>query len=169
MANILTAQEAANVLRCEVNDPFMTDLLPALDAYIERATGRDWAGDSTICQEAKMAARILLVQWHEDPGMMQGSQANTLSGGLAACLVQLEAKAHYYFTFEGLNGAGYILLTNVQEGDTVVSVTGRVGASGDQAAKFESVITEDEYIYQSSADDLSEKWYTAYIVPASEI
>jgi hypothetical protein len=93
MSYILTDIEAANVLRCEPNDPFMLDLLPAVDAYLKQATGRDWAADTTVYTEAKAAARILLVQWHEDPGMMIGSQANTLSGGLAACLAQLEAKA----------------------------------------------------------------------------
>ena len=89
---ILTDTEASNVLRCAIDDPNMLALLPAIDAYIEMATGRDWAADASIRQEAKSAARILLVQWHEDPGMMAGSQA-MLSGGLQACLAQLEALA----------------------------------------------------------------------------
>jgi hypothetical protein len=91
--NILTATEAANVLRCEPDDPAMLDLLPVVDAYIIGATGRDWTADETIQQEAKAAARILLVQWHEDPGMIVGRQMVILSGGLAACLSQLEALA----------------------------------------------------------------------------
>lgn len=92
MANILTPEEAANILRCDATDQQMQDLLPAIDAYIEMATGRDWAKDTSIRAEAKSAARILLVQWHEDPGMMAGVIA-VLSGGLQACLTQLEALA----------------------------------------------------------------------------
>lgn len=90
MANILTAAEAATILRCENTDANMLLLLPQVDAYIRNATGRDWAADSPISPAAKMAARILLVLWHEDPGMMAGGQS-TLSAGLTACLTQLEA------------------------------------------------------------------------------
>ena len=92
MAHILSTAEAAIVLRCEMTDPQMLDLLPGIDKYIEMATGRDWTADVPIYEQAKSAARILLVQWHEDPGMMAGSQA-MLSGGLQACLAQLEALA----------------------------------------------------------------------------
>ncbi len=168
MTHILTVQEAANVCRCEVDDPQMLDLLPSVDAYIFRATGRRWEEDALICEQAKMAARMLLVQWHENPGMSSSEQA-VISGGLAACLAQLEAMAQYYFTFEGVDGTGYIILKHVHEGDTVISVTGRVGLSGDQAAKFESVITVDHYIQQTSSEDLEDKWFTAYIVPPEEI
>src|SRR3989304_10206954 len=91
MANILTAAEGANVLRCLTTDALMVDLLPAVDAYIKNATGRDWALDTTIYAEAKAAARILLTLWHENPAMI--GSAGALSGGLTACLAQLEAKA----------------------------------------------------------------------------
>jgi hypothetical protein len=84
-------------------------------------------------------------------------------------LSQLEAMAHYYYTFEGLDGGGYITLTEAREGDTAVTLIGKVGISGDQSSKFESVITVDGYLLQTSADDLSEKWYTVYLVPASEM
>ncbi|OGO26428.1 MAG: hypothetical protein A2136_05480 [Chloroflexi bacterium RBG_16_54_11] len=164
---ILTTSEAATVLRCEEDDPLMLALLSAVDAYIFRATGRRWEDDTTIEEMAKQAARILITQWHEDPAMGASQQA-VLSAGLTACLTQLEAMAGYYYTFEGLESAGSITL-DVKEGDTVVSLIGRVGATGDQSAKFESVITENGYLQQTSSEDLSEKWYTAYIVPPGEI
>lgn len=92
MANILTAAEAAIVLRCETSDPDMLALLPLVDAYVKNATGRDWTQDSTIYPEAKSAARMLLVQWHENPGMVGGGQV-PLHFGLTSALVQLEAIA----------------------------------------------------------------------------
>ena len=48
MANILTAAEAANVLRCLTTDAAMLQLLPQVDKYIKTATGRDWTADTTI-------------------------------------------------------------------------------------------------------------------------
>lgn len=89
---ILTATEASNILRCDIDDSNMLMLLPAIDAYIETATGRDWAADATIQPAAKSAARILLVQWHEDPGALRGAQP-ALSAALSACLTQLESLA----------------------------------------------------------------------------
>lgn len=91
MANILTASEGANVLRCEATDAEMLALLPAVDAYIKNASGRDWTLDATIHAEAKSAARMLLVRWHEDPGGQ--AAGSTLGFGLSAVLVQLKAKA----------------------------------------------------------------------------
>lgn len=90
-SNILTAAEAGIVLRCEITDENMLMLLPQVDAYIENATGRDWTLDATIDPVAKAAARMLLVRWHEDPGVMAAGSA--LGFGLAAALVQLEAIA----------------------------------------------------------------------------
>ena len=92
MANILTTTEAANALRCETSDAEMLALLPLVDAYIKNATGRDWTLDATIDSTAKAAARILLVQAHEDPGAI-ARPAQALSWGLSACLLQLEALA----------------------------------------------------------------------------
>lgn len=91
MTNILTATEAANVLRVDPNDSVMLDLLAGVDAYIEQATGRDWAVDSTIYPEAKSAARMLLVMWYENPAMV--GDVSSLSFGLRAVLTQLEALA----------------------------------------------------------------------------
>lgn len=164
VAAILTPAEAANVLRVEADDIQMLDLLPQIDAYIRNATGRDWSQDNPILADAKAAARLLLVKWHEDPGDLT-SGANALGWGLRSMLVQLEAKAMRYFRFEGLSGAGAISLPGVKRGDTVSTLTGLIGVSGDQAASFETVITVDGQIQQSSGSDLSEKWYQAYIVP----
>src|SRR5574341_1406596 len=108
MPYILTTTEAATVLRCEDDDPNMLMLLPAVDAYIKMATGRDWAADVPIYQEARSAARMLLVMWHENPAMI-GSQG-ALNFGLAAALTQLEALALSYYIFEGLSSAGAIIL-----------------------------------------------------------
>ena len=91
MANILTPTEASNVLRCAVTDAEMLALLPLVDAHIKNASGRDWALDATIRPEAKSAARMLLVRWHEDPGGM--AAGNALGFGLMSVLVQLEALA----------------------------------------------------------------------------
>ncbi len=163
MANILNAIEAATVLRCENTDPNMLALLPQVDAYIQQATGRDWTVDSPISQVAKGAARMLLVMWYENPGMV--GNMSSLNFGLASSLVQLESLALRYVTFEGLDGSGYIEIPNVVAGTTVSTVTGVVGATGDQHTLFEAVISEDGYIYQSSATNLSSKWYRAYLIP----
>jgi hypothetical protein len=167
--NILSSAEAAAFLRCDEDDPIMLLLLPEIDEYIKRGTGHDWAADSTVPQAAKSAARNLLVQWHEDPGMLTGSQATVLSGNFQACMSQLRAMAHYYFTFEGLPGAGMIQIAGVSEGDSVITLVGKVGISGDQSSKFESVITWDGYLVQTSSEDLEEKWFTAYMVPPGEM
>ena len=92
MTNILTAAEAAIVLRVDATDPAMLQLLPMVDGYIKTATGRNWTADTTIEPMAKAAAQILLVQWYETPGML-GQGLTTLAAGLTACLAQLEALA----------------------------------------------------------------------------
>lgn len=167
--NVLSSAEAAAFLRCAEDDPTMLLLLPQIDAYIKRATGHDWAAEATIPQEAKSAARDLLIQWHEDPGVLTGSQATVLTGNLQACLSQLRAMAHYYHTFEGLLGAGQIPIPGISEGDSVISLVGKVGISGDQRSKFESQITWDGFIEQLSSEDLEEKWFTVFLMPPGEM
>lgn len=167
--NILSTAEAAAFLHCDQDDPIMLLLLPEIDEYIKIGTGHNFAADSIIPYAAKSVARNLLVQWHEDPGMLTGSQATVLSGNLQACMSQLRAMAHYYFTFEGLPGAGMIPIRGVSEGDSVISLVGKVGTSGDQRSKFESVLTWDGYIVQTSAEDLEEMWFTAYLIPPGEM
>lgn len=168
MANILTTSEAASVLRCTPDNEEMLRLLPQVDAYIKRATGRDWTTDSIIAPEAKNAARMLLVLWHENPGMVASGIA-TLNHGLIAALVQLEAMALCYHTFEGLPGAGYISLPGVKRGSVVASMTGIIGLSGDQSTSFETVISMDDHLKQVISSDLSGKWFRAHIIPPGDL
>lgn len=163
MGSILSTAEAANVLRCAETDANMIDLLPMVDAYIERATGHDWAADDPAAPEAKAAARMLLVRWHEDPGGMAAGTA--LGQGLSAALGQLEALALRYFRFAGNNGAGPVYLPGARAGDTVTALIGLVGVSGDQSANFETVITVDDEIQQTATGDLSDYWYQAHLTP----
>ena len=168
MANILTTAEAASVLRCTVDNEEMLRLLPQVDAYIKRATGRDWAADPVVAPEAKNAARMLLVLWFENPGMIASGIA-TLNHGLTAALVQLEAMALNYHIFEGLPGVGFITIPGIQRGSVVASVTGIIGSSGDQSAGFETVISLDEHLKQVVSSDLSGKWFRAHIIPPGDL
>lgn len=93
MPSILTPTEAATVLRCETDDQNMLDLLPQVDVYIENATDWKWTDDAVINPIAKSAARMLIVQWHENPGQLGSSNELPLSFGLNAVLLQLKAKA----------------------------------------------------------------------------
>jgi len=168
MANILTAAEAANVLRCAATDATMLQLLPMIDKYIQNASGHDWASDTSILPEAKAAAQMLLVMWYENPAMIAGG-ISSLNFGLSAALTQLEAIALQYIEFEGIISAGYISLPGVQEGDSVSSLVGIIGVSGDQSASFETVISQNGYIKQLSGSDLSDKWFRAYIKTPGEL
>ena len=163
---ILTPAEAANTIRSSADDPAMLDLLPSVDEYIKNATGRDWASDATIHQTAKSAARILLATWYDNPAMQMVSTA-PFPASLTSALTQLEALALQYKNFAGRNGAGAIPLLGAEVGDTVESLVGLIGASGDQSALFESVISVAGEIQQLSLDDLSAKYYRALLVPVS--
>jgi len=154
---ILRVSEAAGVLRCEEDDAELLALLPLVDSYIRSATGHDWAADTVIDPKAKAAARMLLVMWHEDPGMITNG-VGALPFGLSAVLAQLEALAQEYFIIEGLDTTGYVILMEAHEGDTVASVLGLVGTTGDQSAQFESVISLEGYIRQTGSD-LADKWF----------
>ena len=167
MANILTSSEAAVVLRCESSDANMLAMLPQIDAYIKNATGHDWTTDSPIREEAKSAARMLLIKWHEDPGMMAVGESPAF--GLKALLIQLEVIALRFKEFLGRDGAGAIELTGARIGDAVSSVTGLRGVSGSQAASFETVITVDDEIQQTAIGDLSDNVYRVYLVPIEEL
>jgi len=88
--NVLSAAEGGIVLRCAEDDPDMLNLLPLVDTYLSNATGIDWAADpDEIPLEAKSAARMLLVMWHENPAMI-GMPGSSLGFGLAAVLMQLK-------------------------------------------------------------------------------
>jgi len=108
---ILSQAEAATVLRCEQDDSNMIDLLPLVDGYIRQATGRDWSQDTWVRPEAKAAARMLLVRWHEDPGGMAAGGA--LGYGLAAVLTQLEALALKLATAGTPDKPLAIIITNI--------------------------------------------------------
>jgi len=166
MTNILTAAEAALVLRCDETDVRMLALLPQIDAHIKNATGHAWEGDDTINETAKAAARILLVRGYEDPGMM--GSANSQSFALSSYFSQLEALALRYVEFQGRSGAGPIYAERITLGDQVDSLVGISGVSGDQSSGFESIITVDGQIQQTSTEDLSDYWFRAHLVPVED-
>jgi len=165
--SILTPAEAANALRVESDDPAMLDLLSSVDEFVKNSTGRDWTSDSTIHPTAKSAARMLLVQWYENPAMTGSS--DTLTFGALAVLAQLEAIALQYRNFEGLSGAGAVTMPGARRGDTVAEVVGVVGTSGDQSANFESVISVDGQLQQISSSDLSDKYFRARVMPLEHV
>lgn len=168
MPNILTAGEGARALRCDETDQLMLDLLEQVDAYILRATGRSWGADTPVEPSAKAAARMLLVLWHSDPGMM-AVDAGALGFGSRACLTQLEALAQRWTVFEGTAGTGIITLPGAKAGDTVSTLVGKVGISGDQRASFESVISYDGYIQQLDTADLTDKFFQVLLIPAEAV
>jgi len=165
---ILTAAEAANTIRTSADDPAMLDLLESVDDYIKNATGRDWASDATINRTAKSAARMLLAMWYDNPSMQNVSTV-PLSAGLTAALTQLEALVLRYKTFAGLSGAGAVSLPGAQVGDTVATLVGLIGVSGDQSSKFEAVITVTGQLQQVSSDDLSSNYYRALLIPVESL
>lgn len=170
---ILSLQQAINVLRCEETDPRVKDLLPQVDAFLKRATGRDWAQDTVKNPLAVSAATMLMVMWFDIPGQM-GSQItdSPLAFGLTNMLSQLEAEALKYrkVQFAGLSGAGNISMSEAHLGDDVISLTGVYGVSGDQSAKFESEISDEGMLAQTSADDLSDYLFVVVLKsPADDV
>lgn len=163
MTNILTTTQGANALRVSTSDARMADLLPQVDRYIRDATGRDWSADIETHPTAIAAATMLLVQWYDNPSMI-GSEG-VLGHGLTAALTQLEAEALKYrkYQFEGLVSAGDVPLPGALMGDEVISLVGVYGATGDQSSKFESAISDDGYIAQTSNDDLSDQLYVVIL------
>ncbi len=161
--HLLTDAEAANYLRTDATDAAMLQLLPLVDQFIERATGRDWTQDLTIHPTAKAAAGMLLTAWYDNPSQMGAD--TPLAFGLQAALSQLEAEALKYrkYQFEGLSGAGAIPLAGARMGDDVVSLTGVYGCSGDQSAKFEAEISDDGQIEQTSSEDLNDQLFVAIL------
>jgi hypothetical protein len=97
MQMILTTEEAMQALNYTTVDEMpgkvSTILLPAVDNFIENATGKDWGTltekYTSIDPVAKIIAGVLLVRWFDDPGLIgQVSDVNILS-----LLGQLAAKA----------------------------------------------------------------------------
>jgi hypothetical protein len=167
MANILNAAEAANFIRSTTDDAVMLQLLPLADTYLSQATGHDWATDATKHNTAKMAAGVLLTYWYDNPNAIgQAPEA------LTALLVQLEAIALKYrkYLFEGLNTAGSIPLPGARAGDVVITLTGVYGVAGDQSAKFEATVSDDDQIEQTATDDLSDNQYVVVLKhPADDV
>ena len=93
---ILTSREAAFALNfTEANqmpDKITKLFLPAVDGYLQTATGKDWGTVTAtyviIDPLAKMVASVILSRWYEDP-----TQLGTVSGdGLLGLIAQLHAK-----------------------------------------------------------------------------
>jgi len=170
MANILTAAEAANYVRTDTNDAVMLMLLPMVDEFVQRATGRDWTADSTINDIAKAAAGMLLVSWYDNPS--QAGIEGVMPFGLTNVLSQLEAEALKYRKrmFAGSNGPGGLWLSMARKGDQVVSLTGVYGVSGSQVSSFESTISVIGQIQQISSSDLSGNLYVVILKsPADDV
>lgn len=167
MTNILLPQEAANFIRTSADDAIMLQLLPLVDQFLLSATGHDWTADTPIHKTAVMAAGILITYWYDNPVAIGQAPES-----LTAALSQLEAEALKYrkYCFYGNNGAGGVALAGARIGDQVITLVGVYGASGDQSAKFEAVITVDNQIQQSDAGDLSENQYVAVLKhPAEDV
>jgi len=141
MTYILSETEAATVLRTTETDSNMLDLLPLVDAYIKRATGRDWAGDLEIRPEAKAAARMLLVRWHEDPGGMAAGGA--LGFGLHAALTQLEAVALELETSGAPEDPLTLITTNIY-GDMAPAASFVLVFSHEMASGATSLVTLED-------------------------
>lgn len=167
MTNILTAAEAANFIRTDAGDVVMLQLLPLVDQYLLSATGHDWTKDNSIHKTAITAAGMLVVYWYDNPQLI--GQAPT---ALAAALVQLEAEALKYrkYCFYGNAQAGGLSLPGARIGDKVISLVGVYGVTGDQAAKFESVVTVQDQIQQIHSGDLSGNQYVVVLKhPAEDV
>jgi len=169
MANILTVQQAANALRVETTDLRMLDLLPQVDKFIERATGRDWTQDTTKSPMAISAATMLVVMWFENPGMI--GQEESLPFGLVASLAQLEAEALRYRTyiFRGISAPGYIGVLGVRIGDQVIHLTGVYGVTGDRSADFQSTVDTDDAIKQLSGNLYPNSYVVILKNPADDV
>lgn len=92
--SLLSVSEIEAVLKIgegNISDyPEINLLIPAIEDHIKIATGKDWASDNLPDPLAKMVASILLVRWHEDPGMIGKSN----DAGLIGLIAQLQAKVN---------------------------------------------------------------------------
>lgn len=163
MTNLLTPSEAAQFVRTDPGDTVVTMLLPLVDGYIQRATGRDWTQDATINAVAKAAAGMLLVGWYDNPGQIGND--GSLPFGLMSALAQLEAEALKYrqYTFAGASSAGSIAIPGARIADEVISLVGVYGVSGDQHAHFASVIDLDGCLSQLTNSDYSDYLFTVVL------
>lgn len=162
MTNILTPAEAANFVRTASDDAVMLMLLPIVDRMIEKATGRNWANDTAINDVAKGAAGMFLVLLYDNPAQ---EGVSDLPFALKNALGQLEAEALKYrkYQFYGATGAGSIAIPGLFVGDDVIGLVGIYGVSGSQAASFESEISVDGAIRQTSSSNLSSNLYVVVV------
>ncbi len=170
MPNILTSAQAENALRVPSGDLRVADLLPQIDSFVQRTTGRDWTQDASIHPTAVSAATMLLVMWFENPAMI--GDAGAMPFGLTHALMILEAEALKYrkHKFDGIHGAGSISLPYARPGDDVIKLVGIYGVSGSRTADFESEISEAGAIQQTASSDLSENIYVVVLKsPADDI
>ena len=90
---ILTPEESADVLGYDNPEEMPGDvekiLLPGIAGFLKNATGKDWGAEEEIDPDAKMAARVLLRRWFDNPGMV----GETTDIGLMSLIGQLHAKA----------------------------------------------------------------------------
>jgi len=74
-------------------------------------------------------------------------------------------KAIQAISFSGAAAAGACTATGLEVGDEILAVTGlAAGTAGNQAANFESVVSVDDQIQQSSASDLINNVYLALVL-----
>jgi hypothetical protein len=167
MTNLLTPTEAAQFVRTEETDAVLLQLLPLVDSYVQTATGRDWTADTEVHPLARAAAQVLTLSWYDNPlALGQGVDAVT------PLLTQLEAEALKYrkVQFFGLTGAGSVGIAGAYEGDQVKKLVAVAGLSGDQSAKFESVITSTGALKQLDNSDLSEVLFVVILKsPGDEV
>jgi len=91
VANVLSEAEAQQALRLPVgeSDPILSLVLPAVDQYLQTATGHDWTTDSPVNPLAKAAAVMLTVQWYENPAMI--GTVDAMQYGITNVIAQLRA------------------------------------------------------------------------------
>ena len=74
-------------------------------------------------------------------------------------------KAIQAISFSGAAAAGACTATGLEVGDEILAVTGlAAGTAGNQAANFESVVSVDDQIQQSSASNLGDNVYLALVL-----
>jgi hypothetical protein len=169
MPSILTVPEAALFVRSDETDPILNMLLPQTDAFIQRATGRDWAADAQVNEVAKAAAGMLLVLWYDNPA--QAGADGIMPFGLTNVLTMLEAEALKYrkSEFTGISVSGYIALYGACVGDTVQKLTGTYLVSGDQSANFESVISINGMLRQLGGSLYPNRYVVILKSPAEDV
>lgn len=150
------------------------DLINAASLTLPAASSAETIAGAISNKAVTPAGLATLTGTSTRSGLLQlASSAEALAGSdtakaltaadLASVLTAIKVES-----FTGKNLTGACTLTGVKVGDLVLGVTGQ-GASinGDQSAKFESVITVNDQIQQSSNTDLHLNQYTAIIVHKS--